>query len=224
MMQSEANLLKPNPWGTTVGRISELPIVGNRVLQSQVAQISVQRLKQLLDQEASNLILIDVRYESEYALGQVPGSVLVPFPEIQSGQGITKIKQLLDEKRQSHPGVEPHLIVICKAGIRSAKALVLLQEAGIAGTNVTGGIHAWSKEIDSSIPQYSIKDISEFQPTLAKQNLMKQRWLSGGSLVVASLTVAAVFAARYNPNLFRPTVHAGVTLEHASVLSKQPGK
>jgi adenylyltransferase/sulfurtransferase len=39
-------------------------------------------------------------------------------------------------------------------GGRSAKALAILKEAGIVGTNVKGGITAWSREIDPSVPEY----------------------------------------------------------------------
>jgi adenylyltransferase/sulfurtransferase len=39
-------------------------------------------------------------------------------------------------------------------GGRSAKALGILKEAGIEGINVKGGITAWSKEIDPSVPEY----------------------------------------------------------------------
>ena len=46
------------------------------------------------------------------------------------------------------------LIAHCKMGGRSAKALSILKEAGIEGTNVTGGILAWSREVDPSVPQY----------------------------------------------------------------------
>jgi len=38
--------------------------------------------------------------------------------------------------------------------VRSAKALTILKEQGITGTNVAGGILAWSEEIDPSVPQY----------------------------------------------------------------------
>jgi sulfur-carrier protein adenylyltransferase/sulfurtransferase len=44
--------------------------------------------------------------------------------------------------------------VHCKSGMRSAKAIALLKEAGIEGENVTGGILAWSREIDPSVPEY----------------------------------------------------------------------
>ena len=56
-----------------------------------------------------------------------------------------KVKELVNGHR---------LIAHCKLGGRSAKALNILKEAGIEGTNVKGGIAAWSQEIDSSIPQY----------------------------------------------------------------------
>ena len=46
------------------------------------------------------------------------------------------------------------LVAHCKMGGRSAKALAILKEAGIEGTNVKGGILAWSKEIDPSVPEY----------------------------------------------------------------------
>lgn len=190
MMQSEVKPINALSMGSSVVRISGLPVVGNRLLQSQVPQISAQELKQLLDNEASNLVLVDVRYESEYGLGRIPGSVLVPYPEIPSGKGIAKIKQLLEQKRQRY-GTEPQLIVICKAGVRSARAVTLLREAGIAATNLTGGIQAWRAEIDPSLPQYSIKDIPEDWPRQIKQRT-RQRLLCGTGLVAASLTVAVV--------------------------------
>jgi len=39
-------------------------------------------------------------------------------------------------------------------GGRSAKALAILKQAGIDGTNVRGGIRAWSQEVDPSVPEY----------------------------------------------------------------------
>lgn len=218
MMDSKANLFNSLPMTGSVGKISELPVVGNQLLQSQVPQMSVQELKQLLDAQASNLVLIDVRYDSEYKIAGLPGWTLVPYPEIQRGEGIATIKQLLEGKRRVSPDNEPHLIVMCKAGVRSARALALLQEAGISGINVQGGIDAWSKEIDPSIPQYSMKDISEDKPRQAKQRSQVQRWLYGSGLVMALGTVATVFAVRHNPELLRPLIQAGVPLEAASDL------
>jgi adenylyltransferase/sulfurtransferase len=39
-------------------------------------------------------------------------------------------------------------------GGRSAKALAILKDAGIEGINVKGGISAWSREVDSTVPEY----------------------------------------------------------------------
>ena len=46
------------------------------------------------------------------------------------------------------------LYVHCKMGGRSAKALIALERHGIQGINVTGGIQAWSKEVDPTVALY----------------------------------------------------------------------
>ncbi|MGR3275418.1 molybdopterin-synthase adenylyltransferase MoeB [Acaryochloris marina NIES-2412] len=113
--------------------------------QANMEEMTVQDLKQLLDSDTDDFVLLDVRNPHEYEIARIPGSVLIPLSEIESGEAIPKVKELLNGHR---------LIAHCKMGGRSAKALGFLQEAGISGTNVTGGITAWSREIDSSIPEY----------------------------------------------------------------------
>jgi adenylyltransferase/sulfurtransferase len=113
--------------------------------QMEIQEMTVQELKQLLDSGADDFVLLDVRNPHEYEIAKIQGSVLVPLPDIESGQGVTKVKELLNGHR---------LIAHCKMGGRSAKALGILKEAGIEGTNVKGGITAWSKEVDSSVPTY----------------------------------------------------------------------
>lgn len=220
MLNSKLNLSIPDLIDSSVEKIFGVSAVRNQPLAWQVPQyISVQELKQLLDSKASNLVLIDVRYESESEIARLSGGwVLIPYPDIQSGEGVAKIKQLLEKKRRRYPGNKPHLIVMCKAGVRSAKALALLKEAGITGSNVTGGIDAWSQEIDPSIPTYSMKDITEDKPRQAKQRARVQRWLYGSGLVLALGTVGAVAAVRHNSDLLRPLIQAGVPLASASDL------
>jgi len=218
MMDSRVNLFKTLPMVGSVGKVSGLPVVGNRIAQSQVPQMSVQELKKRLDSKVNNLLLIDVRNKSEYEIAQLPGWVLVPYPEVKSGEGIAKIKQLLEEKRQVCDN-NPHLIVMCKAGVRSAKTLALLKDEGITGTNVNGGIDAWSQEIDSSIPQYSMKDISEFPSTFTKPHTKKPLLLIGGGAAVAVGAVAAALAVGHNPDLLIPAIKAGVPLRWASPYS-----
>ncbi|MGI8501799.1 MAG: molybdopterin-synthase adenylyltransferase MoeB [Hassallia sp.] len=113
--------------------------------QMEIQEMTVQELKQLLDSGVDDFVLLDVRNPHEYEIAKIQGSVLVPLPDIESGQGVTKVKELLNGHR---------LIAHCKMGGRSAKALGILKEAGIEGTNVKGGITAWSKEVDPSVPTY----------------------------------------------------------------------
>ncbi|MDZ7955936.1 molybdopterin-synthase adenylyltransferase MoeB [Nostoc sp. DedQUE09] len=112
-------------------------------LESQ--EMTVKDLKELLDSGAKDFVLLDVRNPHEYDIAKIPGSVLVPLPDIENGNGVAKVKEILNGHR---------LIAHCKMGGRSAKALAILKEAGIVGTNVKGGITAWSKEIDPSVPEY----------------------------------------------------------------------
>ena len=113
--------------------------------QMEMSEMTVQELKELIESGADDFVLLDVRNPNEYEIANIPGSVLVPLPDIEDGEGVDKVKELLNGHR---------LIAHCKMGGRSAKALVILKEAGIEGTNVKGGITAWSREVDSSVPEY----------------------------------------------------------------------
>jgi len=113
--------------------------------QQKIPEMTVKELKELIDSGAKDFVLLDVRNPNEYQIGQIPGSVLVPLPDIEHGAGVAKVKELLNGHR---------LIAHCKMGGRSAKALGILKEAGIEGINVKGGINAWSEEVDPSVPQY----------------------------------------------------------------------
>ena len=109
-------------------------------------EMTVQELKQLLDSNAEDYVLLDVRNPHEYEIAKIPGAVLIPLPDIENGDGVAKVKELLN-------GHKP--VAHCKMGGRSAKALGILKEqAGIEGINVTGGITAWSREVDPSVPEY----------------------------------------------------------------------
>jgi sulfur-carrier protein adenylyltransferase/sulfurtransferase len=110
-----------------------------------IPEMTVVELKQLIDSGADDFVLIDVRNPNEYEIGKIPGSVLVPLPDIENGSGVEKVKELANGHR---------LIAHCKMGGRSAKALGILKQAGIDGINVKGGINAWSQEVDPSVPQY----------------------------------------------------------------------
>lgn len=115
--------------------------------KDELEEITVQDLKFLLDSHPHDYVLIDVRNPNEYEIANIPGAILIPLPDIENGEGVQKIKELVN--------VNGHrLIAHCKMGGRSAKALSILKEAGINGINVKGGILAWSQEVDPSVPQY----------------------------------------------------------------------
>jgi adenylyltransferase/sulfurtransferase len=113
--------------------------------QAEISEMTVQELNQLLQGGVQDFVLLDVRNPNEYQIARIPSAVLVPLPDIENGSGIEKVKTLLNGHR---------LVVHCKMGGRSAKAIGILKQAGIDGINVKGGIQAWSREIDASVPEY----------------------------------------------------------------------
>ncbi|MGF1478717.1 MAG: molybdopterin-synthase adenylyltransferase MoeB [Cyanophyceae cyanobacterium] len=145
--------LRPNPERPVIEKLVDyeqfcgIPQAKAEEAKQQMAipEMTVQELKELLEHDADNLVLLDVRNPNEYEIASIPGSVLVPLPDIESGSGIEKVRELVNGHR---------LVAHCKMGGRSAKALGILKQAGIEGTNVRGGITAWSREIDSSVPEY----------------------------------------------------------------------
>jgi len=109
-----------------------------------VETITVHDLKARMD-AGQDFVLVDVRNPNEYDICRIPGSVLIPLPDIEQGPGIEKVRALLN-------GAE--LIVHCKSGMRSARALGILAQAGIVGKNLEGGILAWGDAYDPSVPKY----------------------------------------------------------------------
>ncbi|MDJ0649936.1 MAG: molybdopterin-synthase adenylyltransferase MoeB [Xenococcaceae cyanobacterium MO_188.B19] len=143
--------LRPNPERPVIEKLIDyeqfcgIPQAQAEAEKIAVSEMTVQELKELLDSNAKDFVLLDVRNPNEYQIAKIPGSVLVPLSEIESGTGLDKVKELVNGHR---------LIAHCKLGGRSAKALAILENAGIQGTNLKGGIQAWSQEIDSNVPQY----------------------------------------------------------------------
>ena len=110
-----------------------------------VESISVGELKTLLDAGGDDIVLIDVRMPQEAEIATIPGAVLVPLDQIENGTAIEQVRELAAGKR---------LYAHCKLGGRSAKALIALKREGIDGINVSGGIDAWSQEVDPSVQRY----------------------------------------------------------------------
>ena len=91
--------------------------------------------------QGNDPFILDVREPQEYQICQIPGSVLIPLGDLP--------KRLVE--------LEGHedMVVHCKAGVRSAKAVKLLRDAGfVRAKNLRGGILAWIDKIDPSLPKY----------------------------------------------------------------------
>jgi adenylyltransferase/sulfurtransferase len=104
-----------------------------------VQEITVQQLKQWMDSK-TDFQLIDVREPFEHQLVNIGGE-LIPLSHI-------------DERAGSIATDKP-VVVYCKTGIRSAKAVkVLLAKGKFNLYNLSGGIIAYASEIDPSLPRY----------------------------------------------------------------------
>ena len=116
-----------------------------RPASSEMESINVTELKALLDSAPGEIVLVDVRNPAEAEVASIDGSHLVPLASLESGEAIDRIRSLSEGRR---------LLVHCKLGGRSARAVDLLGQQGIAATNVTGGIDAWSQQVDPAVPRY----------------------------------------------------------------------
>jgi molybdopterin/thiamine biosynthesis adenylyltransferase/rhodanese-related sulfurtransferase len=104
--------------------------------------ITATQLKEMLDR-GEDLYLLDVREPAEYEIVRIPDSVLVPKNDILSGAALSQLPQ---NKR---------IVAYCKTGIRSAEALAALKAAGFGdAVHVQGGVVAWVKQVDPSLPIY----------------------------------------------------------------------
>ena len=107
---------------------------------SALEEITPTELQALLETRQPPLVL-DVRNPEEIAICRIAGSTVIPLPELPDRLGE------LDSATS--------MVVHCKSGVRSAKAIALLQAAGFSKLkNLKGGILAWIKEVDPSLPSY----------------------------------------------------------------------
>ena len=90
----------------------------------------------------AEMTLLDVREDWETALAPVPSQVL----HIPMGQITARVSEL-DPAKET--------VVICRSGGRSLQVATFLAGQGFSSVyNLSGGILAWSKDIDPGIPQY----------------------------------------------------------------------
>ncbi|NUR47216.1 MAG: adenylyltransferase/sulfurtransferase MoeZ, partial [Hamadaea sp.] len=104
--------------------------------------ITASELKDWQD-AGKDIFLVDVREPAEYEIVRIPGSTLIPKGDILSGQALADLPQ------------DKQIVLHCKSGVRSAEALAALKAAGFSNAvHVQGGVLAWIKQIDPSLPVY----------------------------------------------------------------------
>lgn len=105
-----------------------------------IREMPVTELKARRDQGESPLV-IDVREDWELQLASIPGVVHVPMNQLPA--------------RLGEFSRDAETIVMCHAGGRSLRVAHYLANQGFTNVaNLTGGISAWSQEVDATVPRY----------------------------------------------------------------------
>jgi molybdopterin/thiamine biosynthesis adenylyltransferase/rhodanese-related sulfurtransferase len=108
-------------------------------VETGVPEIQVEELKRKLD-AGENLFVLDVREPHEYQICNI-GGYLIPLGDL--------------PKRVNELDTSREIVAHCRSGVRSAKAVNFLRQAGFTKvTNLAGGILAWADRVDPSMPKY----------------------------------------------------------------------
>ncbi len=103
-------------------------------------EISVSELKRRVD-AGEQLLVLDVREPYELQTAALPFATPIPMGEVAE-----RIGELPHDRA---------IAVLCHGGVRSARVTQFLVQSGYErAVNVAGGIDAWSREIDPSVPLY----------------------------------------------------------------------
>ena len=91
-------------------------------------------------QRGEDLTLLDVREAWELGVASVPGVLHIPMGDVADRVGD------LDKSKE--------VVVLCRSGRRSLEVARFLQQNGFNAVNLAGGILAWSRDVDATIPTY----------------------------------------------------------------------
>ncbi|MGA9384236.1 MAG: rhodanese-like domain-containing protein [Candidatus Sulfotelmatobacter sp.] len=104
-------------------------------------EITPEEVKTKLDQ-GEEFTLVDVREPWEFETARMAGAKLVPMGDIPS-----RAHQELDP--------EDHIVVVCHHGVRSMSVTAWLRQQGFEkAQSMRGGIDAWSRRVDGTVPVY----------------------------------------------------------------------
>jgi sulfur-carrier protein adenylyltransferase/sulfurtransferase len=99
------------------------------------------------DATGSDALVLDVREAGEREVVVIPGSVWLPLARIRAGTADDPLPGLTE-------AVPGRVFVYCKSGARSAEAVGLLRSRGVDAVDVVGGVLAWVRDVDPSLPSY----------------------------------------------------------------------
>lgn len=91
-------------------------------------------------ERGDDVVLLDVREDWELAIAKVPGIVHIPMGEVPA--------------RLGELDIDKEVVVMCRSGRRSLDVAQFLQQHGYRSTNLAGGILAWGRDLDPSLPAY----------------------------------------------------------------------
>ena len=110
-----------------------------QAVEASAGDIQVEELKRRLD-KGDDIFVLDVREPHEYQICNLNG-YLIPLGDL--------------PKRVSELDSSKEIVAHCRSGVRSAKAVAFLKQAGFKKVhNLTGGILAWADRVDPKMPKY----------------------------------------------------------------------
>ena len=115
-------------------------VVPHDVEAEQGMEITVKDLKRQLDEDGKDLVVLDVREPHEWYISHLDFARLMPKGDLPDH---------LNELDQTK-----EYVLHCKSGVRSLDAARLMKSAGFRVKSLRGGINAWAREIDPTLPQY----------------------------------------------------------------------
>lgn len=119
-------------------------------------EISVAALKTRLD-AGEDLLILDVRNPIEWEIATLDDTLRVPKPLIEAAmRDVLAGHKAREETVLAEIPADRELVVYCRSGVRSADSIGFLRKLGYENRllNLSGGILAWAREIDPSLPTY----------------------------------------------------------------------
>ena len=115
-------------------------VVAHEAEAEQEMEITVKDLKQRLDEDGQGLVVLDVREPHEWEIAHLDFARLIPKGDLPD-----HLKEFDATKEY---------VLHCKSGVRSLEAAYLMKSAGFRVKSLRGGINAWAREIDPTLPEY----------------------------------------------------------------------